>query len=161
MTVSVRGASAPADADAIAQLLGQLGYDVAPMDVAARLSRILAKRDHRFVVADAGGTPVGWLHASLSEHIDAETCVLIEGLVVDRAHRGLGIGRTLLAHAEEWARAAGCSLIRLRSTDTRTEAHGFYEHLGYVRIKTQSSYAKPLDAAASARLGALVPRVDA
>ncbi len=113
------------------------------------------------VPADAGGTPVGWLHASLSEHIDAETCVLIEGLVVDRAHRGVGIGKTLLADAERWARAAGCSLVRLRSTDARTEAHRFYEDLGYVRIKTQYSFAKPLDEPARVRLGGLVPRLDA
>ena len=53
----------------------------------------------------------------------------------------------LLARAEQWAKASGCSLVRLRSTSTRTKAHAFYEHLGYTNIKTQYSFAKGVDAA--------------
>ena len=139
--------------------MAQLGYDIAPADAAARLPRILSRPDHRFLVADDGAI-VGWIHASLSEHIDAETCVLIEGLVVEQQHRGRGIGRQLLGHVEEWARASGCALVRLRSTDARTEAHKFYEHLGYRKIKTQFSFAKAVDASKADVLTRLVPRVE-
>ena len=110
------------DAEEVARLLGQLGYDATPADIASRLARILTRSDHRFVVAEAESRVVGWIHASVSEHIDSAACVLIEGLVVDREHRGRGIGRVLLDDAESWARAIGCSLVRLRSTDARTEA---------------------------------------
>ena len=147
------------DAAAVSRLMAQLGYDIAPADAAARLPRILSRPDHRFLVADDGAI-VGWIHASLSEHIDAETCVLIEGLVVDRQHRGRGIGRQLLGHVEEWARASGCALVRLRSTDARTEAHKFYERLGYRRIKTQFSFAKAVDASRADVLERLIPRVE-
>ena len=147
------------DAAAVSRLMSQLGYDISPGDAAARLPRILSRPDHRFFVADAGAI-VGWIHASLSEHIDAETCVLIEGLVVDRQQRGRGIGKQLLGHVEEWARASGCALVRLRSTDARTEAHKFYEHLGYRRIKTQLSFAKAVDASRADVLERLVPRVE-
>jgi len=80
--------------------MAQLGYTVTPSDAAVRLTRILAKPEHRFLVADVDGTVTGWIHASLSEHIDAETCVLIEGLVVDRARRRLGVGKRLLSSVE-------------------------------------------------------------
>ena len=149
-----------ADAEVIAQLMLQLGYEISAADAAARLSRILPKREHQFLIADADGVSVGWLHASLSEHVDAETCVLIEGLVVDRACRGHGIGKMLLARAEEWAKANGCSLVRLRSTAARTDAHRFYEHLGYTKVKTQFSFAKAVDAAGEHLIHKLVPKVE-
>ncbi len=159
MDVVVRSARTE-DAGVIAQLMLQLGYEISASDAGTRLSRILSKREHQFLIAEAGGAPVGWLHASLSEHIDAETCVLIEGLVVDRTYRGHGIGKALLARAEEWARANGCLLVRLRSTAARTEAHRFYEHLGYVKIKTQFSFAKAVDPAGEHVIRKLVPKVE-
>ncbi len=148
------------DSFAVARLLGQLGYDAGAADIGARLARVLARADHRFVVADTGGTVVGWLHASISEHIDADACVLIEGLVVDRDHRGRGIGRLLLEQAEQWASENGCGLVRLRSTDARAAAHRFYEHLGYTHVKTQYSFAKAVDPAKQELIGRLVPRVE-
>jgi GNAT superfamily N-acetyltransferase len=159
MTVSVRPAR-KSDAASIARLMSQLGYEVSPLDAGARLERISAKPEHRFLVAEFDGSVVGWIHASLSEHLDAETCVLIEGLVVDRRQRRAGIGKQLLTEVEEWARATGCAMVRLRSTDARTEAHKFYEHLGYRKIKTQFSFAKAVDPDRGDVLDRLVPRVE-
>ena len=159
MNISIRAARLD-DAVSIAQLNGQLGYALTAGDAAARLSKILSKRDHRFLIAEADGTALGWIHAALSDHLDTDTCVIIEGLVVDRNHRGEGIGKRLLAQAEEWGEASGCSLVRLRSTSTRTKAHRFYEHLGYTNIKTQYSFAKGLDEAGRDAVKRLAPRVD-
>jgi GNAT superfamily N-acetyltransferase len=159
MDIRIRPATVT-DAASVSRLMGQLGYDVTPEAAAARLSRIVGRSDHQFLLAEAGGVAVGCLHISLSEHVDADTAVLIEGVVVDRAHRGTGIGRQLIARAEEWGRANGCALVRLRSTDARTEAHRFYERLGYAKIKTQFAFAKSLDGDGGASLARLVPRVD-
>jgi GNAT superfamily N-acetyltransferase len=148
-----------ADAEAVARLLEQLGYRAPPAELASRLARVVVRSDHRFRVAEADGAVVGWIHASISEHIDSDACVLIEGLVVDRGQRGRGIGRILLDDAEAWARTIGCSLVRLRSTDARTEAHKFYEHLGYTKVKTQYSFAKAVDPRGQASIATLVPRV--
>jgi GNAT superfamily N-acetyltransferase len=71
--------------------------------------------------------------------VDAEAFVLIGGLVVDRNHRRLGIGRELMDRAEAWARERGCSMVRLTSSATRTAAHRFYEDLGYTHIKNLES----------------------
>ena len=148
------------DAGEIAQLTTQLGYDLTEGDAAARLSRILPRDDQRFLVADFDGRAVGWVHIVLVEYVDAEAFALIGGLVVDKVHRGSGIGRALMNGAEHWARERGVSMVRLSSTVARTAAHRFYENLGYTKIKTQHSFIKPLDEAAAARVSTFVPRVE-
>jgi len=149
-----------ADAPAIAALVAQLGYDTAPSDVADRLARLLARSDHRFVVAEGDGQLLGWVHVELSESVDVGSLAVIAGLVVDRAHRRQGVGAALMAEAEAWARQQGCPLMRLRSSATRTPAHRLYEGLGYRNVKTQYSFVKPLDARGAQVAGRLVPKVD-
>ena len=159
MTVTVRVATV-SDADAIAQLTAQLGYEVALAAVSARLSRILPREDQRLLVAELDGRLVGWLHAIISEYVEAEACVVIGGLVVDRGHRRMGIGSLLMEQAEQWAKERGCPIVRLRSSSVRTAAHRFYEELGYTNIKTQYSFVKSLDAAEPEHLSRFVPRVE-
>jgi GNAT superfamily N-acetyltransferase len=54
-------------------------------------------------------------------------------MVVDEAHRGQRIGEDLVRHAESLARAAGCYKLTLTSNKRRTDAHRFYERLGFAR----------------------------
>ena len=156
---TIRAARA-SDAAEIAQLTTQLGYDLTHANAADRLSRILLREDQQFFVADVDGRAVGWVHVAFAEYADAEAFAVIAGLVVDRDHRRLGIGRALVDRAETWARDRGCSIVRLASSATRKVAHRFYENLGYSNIKTQYSFIKPLDPAAAARVWTFVPRVD-
>ena len=148
------------DAPGIAQLTAQLGYELTASDAAARLSRILARQDQQFIVADIDARVVGWAHAVLVDYVDAEPFVRIGGLVVDRDHRRMGIGRALLARAETWAAEQGCSFVRLSSTSTRTAAHRFYEDVGYTNIKTQFSFIKSVDGSGDERFSAFVPLVE-
>jgi GNAT superfamily N-acetyltransferase len=145
------------DAEAIAWLTKQLGYEVAAPAVAGRLSRILSRPDQQFVVADHESRSIGWIHMQVWEFVEAEAFVVIGGLVVDRDYRKQGIGRKLLAHAEQWATQQRCSIVRLWSSSTRTEAHAFYERAGYLNIKTQYSFLKALDGAAAESSRAFVP----
>jgi GNAT superfamily N-acetyltransferase len=148
------------DAPAVAALVTQLGYDAAPQDVAARLARLLARADQRFIVAEADGRLLGWVHVALAEYVESGLFAVIGGLVVDRAHRRQGIGAALMAEAEAWARQQGCSVMRLWSSTTRTPAHRFYGELGYEQIKTQYSFVKPLAAGGADMAGRLVPRLE-
>jgi len=95
------------DAPAVAALVGQLGYDAAPRDVADRLVRLLARPGQRFIVAEADGRLLGWVHVELADYVDSETYAQIAGLVVDRAHRRQGIGAALMAEAEAWRDSRG------------------------------------------------------
>ena len=52
-------------------------------------------------------------------------------LVVDEKARGLGVGRRLLADAEEAARVRGCVRMEITSARRREDAHAFYRAAGY------------------------------
>jgi len=53
----------------------------------------------------------------------------IERVAVDRARRGLGLGRRVMADIEDAARSAGCVEAKLAA---QIQVLGFYEDLGYV-----------------------------
>lgn len=133
------------DAPAIAGLGDQLGYAASRQQIATRLAGIESERSSRVFVAENGeGTVVGWLHVASRTQLTEDACAEILGLVVDESARGAGIGADLVRAAEAWARAEGCTRIRVRSRDTRERAHRFYEREGYARNKVQLVLHKPL-----------------
>jgi ribosomal protein S18 acetylase RimI-like enzyme len=78
-------------------------------------------------VASVDGEVVGFV--LLASEGDA---MLLENVAVLPSHHGQGIGRALLVLAEERARAAGLSSIRLYTHVTMVENQRLYERLGYV-----------------------------
>lgn len=56
---------------------------------------------------------------------------LIEAVRVSDAARGAGLGTTLMEWAIEESRRRGCRLVQLTSDVQRTDAHRFYERLGF------------------------------
>ena len=65
----------------------------------------------------------------------------IVSLVVDSSARGMGVGKGLVAKAESWLRQR-TNRLRVRANSVRSEAHSFYESLGYSLSKTQSVFTK-------------------
>jgi len=55
----------------------------------------------------------------------------VENLFVDSSYRRQGIGKLLMDYARERAKGAGCYKIQLISDKRRSEAHEFYQALGY------------------------------
>jgi GNAT superfamily N-acetyltransferase len=55
----------------------------------------------------------------------------ISALVVRSQFKGQGVGRRLVAEAEEFAWNNGCARIEITSGDHRSDAHAFYEAIGY------------------------------
>jgi GNAT superfamily N-acetyltransferase len=135
----------PEDAPEIAELSGQLGYPVSGGEMSARLSRALADPDYVVTVAEGpDGLLLGWIGAEHRFLLEIGEEVEIVGLVVRQGARRLGVGKALIAAAEEFARAHGLDSIRVRSNVARPESHLFYEGMGYARVKTQHCYRKPL-----------------
>ncbi len=157
MTVSLRSARVD-DAGEISRLTAHLGYDVPAADVSARLSRLLAREDQQFLIAELDGRPVGWIHVGVAEYLETGAFAAVNGLVVDRDVRSRGVGQLLLERAEEWARDRGVPLIRLWSTTSREGAHRFYERHGYTKIKTQYAFVKSLHPGQN-DFAPLIPRV--
>jgi GNAT superfamily N-acetyltransferase len=142
--INIRPATA-GDAAELARLSAQLGYPAGVADVARRLARLLNSPTSSVLVADAAaGRLHGFVGVERRTTIESGERVEITGLVVDAQLRRGGVGRTLVAAAEAWARQAGVHEIFLRSNVSRSEAHAFYPSLGYAVIKTQHAYAKRL-----------------
>lgn len=58
---------------------------------------------------------------------------VVEDVVVAADRKGQGIGRQMMAHAVQQAREAGCYKLALSSHRKRTDAHAFYESLGFAQ----------------------------
>lgn len=65
-------------------------------------------------------------------HIGAPSAI-VEDVVVDPGIQGKGIGRAMMQHAVDEARALGCYKLMLSSNAKRERAHAFYEQLGFER----------------------------
>ena len=131
------------DAGPIAVLSGELGYPVDAKTVRERLRRILARDDQRVVVAELRrGRICGWLQAHSSDALESGLRIEIVGLIVADGMRRLGVGRSLVAQAETWAREISAETIVARSNARRVESHAFYPSLGYLPSKTQVVYRK-------------------
>ena len=86
-------------------------------------------------VASVDGEVVGFLVLVLEGDV-----MLLENVAVLPSHHGSGIGRALLALAEELSVAAGCTRIRLYTHETMVENQRLYERLGYVETHRASEH---------------------
>jgi ribosomal protein S18 acetylase RimI-like enzyme len=57
--------------------------------------------------------------------------LLIENVAVDPDRQGTGIGRALMARAEQFARESGLDEVRLFTNVIMTRNQAIYRHLGY------------------------------
>lgn len=132
------------DAAEIARLTAQLGYPSEPHTIQERLQR-LSVRDEHFVCVAADGTQLlGWVAAEHRLPLEYGDKIEIVGLVVDANARRGGVGKALVATVETWARSRGQRELVVRSNIMRNESHPFYEHLGFMRSKTQHVYSRTL-----------------
>jgi ribosomal protein S18 acetylase RimI-like enzyme len=94
-----------------------------------------ADSNQRLVVAERNGEVIGTLQLTFIAGLSRRGSKrgLIEAVRVRRDSRDIGLGTTLTRWAIEESRAQGCSLVQLTSDKSRTDAHRFYERLGFVR----------------------------
>jgi GNAT superfamily N-acetyltransferase len=111
-----------------------------------RLRRLFSGSSDVVFVAEPpnGGELAGWIQGSLCQYLESDHRVEIAGLIVDERFHRKGIGRDLVRRVEEWATERGVTQASVRCRTTRTEAHRFYEGLGYARTKTQVAFRKHL-----------------
>ncbi len=134
----------PEDCGQLAGLSTQLGYPSSPDQVARRLSAIQARPEAAVFVAEVDGSLAGWVHVFECRTVESEPFAEIGGLVVDESRRGRGVGRALMAQAEDWARGRGLAEVRLRSNVVRGDAHRFYQAVGYAILKSQFTFGRKL-----------------
>ncbi|MFI6804595.1 GNAT family N-acetyltransferase [Streptomyces luteogriseus] len=136
-----------AAADDVPAIVGMLADDPlgaqreSPDDLAPYLSaleRLDADPNQRLVVAVREGRVVGTLQLTIIPGLSRRgaTRSIVEGVRIHADERGSGLGTELIEWAIEESRDQGCQLVQLTSDKTRTDAHRFYERLGFTASHT-------------------------
>lgn len=88
---------------------------------------------NELIVATIEGTVVGVLQLTFIPNISYQGGwrALIEGVRVSAEYRNQGIGRKLFEYAINRAKEEGCHMVQLTMDKQRTEAHRFYNSLGF------------------------------
>jgi ribosomal protein S18 acetylase RimI-like enzyme len=122
----------PADSAALARLCGQLGYPTSAEDMPARLARLATDPNIRVLVAENEHGVVGLAAMHVRHMINHEAPLAqLTTLVVDERCRGRGVGRALVDVVERFARERPCKRLVVNTALRRTDAHAFYEKLGF------------------------------
>jgi GNAT superfamily N-acetyltransferase len=103
---------------------------------AAALAEVIADSANEVVVVvDSADAPVATMQLTRVPGMARRgaTRLLVEAVRVSSAHRSQGIGSAMM----RWvigsaAQATGATLVQLTSDEARTDAHRFYERLGFV-----------------------------
>lgn len=87
------------------------------------------------VVEDSAGAVVGTMQLTYLPGLarGGATRQQIEAVRVSADLRGNGLGSAMIAWAVEEAGRRGATLVQLTSDNSRTDAHRFYERLGFVQ----------------------------
>jgi GNAT superfamily N-acetyltransferase len=88
---------------------------------------------HVLAVADSGGEIVGTMQLSFLPGLARRGALRaqVEAVRVAENARGSGLGAAMMAWAIDEARRRGCALVQLTSDKSRTDAHRFYQRLGF------------------------------
>ncbi|MGW2468620.1 N-acetyltransferase family protein [Streptomyces bauhiniae] len=99
----------------------------------AAFERLDTDPNQHLVVAVRDGRVIGSLQLTIIPGLSRKgaTRSLIEAVRIHADERGSGLGSELIQWAVDTSRRLGCHLVQLTSDKTRTDAHRFYERLGF------------------------------
>ncbi|MFC8090685.1 GNAT family N-acetyltransferase [Streptomyces sp. NPDC057301] len=97
------------------------------------LERLSADPNQHLVVAVREGRVIGTLQLTIIPGLSrmGATRSIIEGVRVHADERGSGLGTQLIEWAVAESRRQNCQLVQLTTDKSRTDAHRFYERLGF------------------------------
>ncbi|MGW0913119.1 N-acetyltransferase family protein [Streptomyces sp. NPDC002784] len=132
----------PATADDVPAIVAMLADDPlgaqreSPDDLTpylTALDRLSRDPNQLLMVAERGGRVVGTLQLTLIPGLSRKgaTRSVIEAVRIHADERGSGLGTQFIEWAVDESRRQGCRLVQLTSDASRTDAHRFYERLGF------------------------------
>ena len=104
-----------------------------PESYTKAFEEIEADKNNELIVAETGGEIVGTLQITFTPSISFQggKRATVESVRVDAKYRGQSIGRELMLWAIERAKRENCVAMQLTTNSDRTDAHRFYENLGF------------------------------
>jgi GNAT superfamily N-acetyltransferase len=114
---------------------GDAVADAAGSDYTNALAAIDRDPSQEMIVVEDGGTPVGCFQLTYLPGLmrRGQWRGMVEVVHVAQSHRNKGIGSEMMRWAIERCRERGCGMVQLTSNKKRTDAHRFYERLGFLR----------------------------
>ena len=91
--------------------------------------------NHELIVAELDGEIIGTLQLMFLPSLSYQGGMRaqVESVRVMVNYRGQGIGTDMMNWTLERARQRGCHMMQLTSHESRTDAHRFYEKLGFTK----------------------------
>jgi GNAT superfamily N-acetyltransferase len=100
-------------------------------NIVADLPAVLAAADAVNVLLEINGQPAGMVLGQVRTSLSSGRHFVVDDLVVDSPSRRRGLGRALMEHVIAFARSIRCNLVELNCSQTKLDAHAFYESLGF------------------------------
>ncbi|MFF8356899.1 GNAT family N-acetyltransferase [Streptomyces chartreusis] len=99
----------------------------------AAFERLTGDPNQHLVVAVREGRVIGTLQLTVIPGLSRRgaTRSIIEAVRIHAVERGSGLGTRLIEWAIDESRRQNCQLVQLTSDKSRTDAHRFYERLGF------------------------------
>lgn len=133
--------------DELAELYTELDQSKTNMEkLKERFTALQSNLDYTFLgAADDSGKLVGAVMGIRCYDLTGECrpFMVLENMIVTKSSHRLGIGQMLVEAIEQIAIDSNCHSVTLFTSAWRTDAHQFYEKLGFTR-EAAYGYIKPL-----------------
>jgi ribosomal protein S18 acetylase RimI-like enzyme len=106
-----------------------------PESYVKAFEEIDADKNNELIIAELDGVVVGTLQITFTPSISFQggKRATVESVRVDEQYRGQGIGKELMLWAINRAKEENCVAMQLTTNLDRTDAHRFYENLGFTK----------------------------
>jgi len=122
------------DLASLAVLYQQFWGEVSSLEkMRTKFQRLKRNPNYIFLVAEKQNQLVASAMGIICEELygDCKPFMVVEDVIVDKNHRRLGIASSLMKELERCASENNCNYIIFVTESERTEAHRFYESIGY------------------------------
>ena len=122
------------DFDDVLALFGQLwpNKELHPKDMLAVYNCGIKSETDKYICAEENDKVIGFCALAIVNNFWQEAHIAYcYAMVVDEAHRGRRIGKSIFDKAFETAKAMGSKKLELDSGFPRERAHRFYEKIGF------------------------------
>lgn len=133
------------DIDQFNLLMDQLSARAASAEALLRnINKAIHREEMYLLVAEdhEKGRLCGSMLGLLCEDFcdECRPILFIENVVTDERYRRMGVAKKMFMAMEAWGRERGVHYAVLCSAMNRTEAHSFYQNIGYSQVKGFKKY---------------------